>query len=83
MAAIGTRGFSSTWRDRANGQSFEVQLYIPESWAAKSSTHELYEQQRPLPEGSPAYAQGEERMKEIFAGVPTPPAAREVGRGTP
>jgi hypothetical protein len=60
-----------------------VQLHTPESWAAKSRTHELYEQQRALTEGSPARTLLEERMNEIFASVTRPAGAAQVGRSAP
>lgn len=76
----GYRGINSTWRDPATGHSFEVQLHTPQSLTAKPSTHDLYAQQRALPQRNPRGDELERLQEEIFAGVPQPPGARGAGR---
>jgi hypothetical protein len=72
------QGYNSAWRDPTTGQTFEVQLHTPDSFAAKQATHPLYEQQRLLPEGSPQWRELRERQREIFRSVPQPPGAADI-----
>ena len=73
------QGINTNWRDPATGRSFEVQFHTPESFAAKTETHILYEEQR-LPGTSPErVAELKALQAEIFGTVPTPSGATSVG----
>ncbi len=74
----GYPGINSTWRDPATGQRFEVQFHSPDSFNAKMSTHETYEQLR-LPGNSPErIEQLTKQQNEIFDSVPIPSGATEL-----
>jgi hypothetical protein len=66
------QGINSTWRDPATGQLFEMQFHTPESFAAKQTTHDLYEQARLLPRRSPERLALMREQAEIFRNVPRP-----------
>jgi hypothetical protein len=76
--ADGYRGINSTWRDPSTGQTFEVQFHTQDSFDAKMTTHQLYEQQR-LP-GTPAgeVARLQAQQNEIFRAVPVPRGAGAI-----
>jgi uncharacterized protein YukE len=77
----GYKGINSTWRDPASGQTFEVQFHTPDSFDAKMSTHDLYEEQR-LPSTDPLRKiELDLEQAKIFAKVPVPPGAGNVSVG--
>ena len=66
------QGINSTWKDPATGQLFEMQFHTPESFAAKQTTHDLYEQARLLPKRSTERLALMRQQAEIFSNVPRP-----------
>jgi hypothetical protein len=76
----GYQGINTTWRDPSTGHSFEVQFHTPESFAAKTETHLLYEEIR-LP-GTDAGRRTElaREQDQIFDAVPVPSGAPDVAR---
>jgi hypothetical protein len=67
------KGINSQWRDRVNGQAFEVQFHTPDSWEAKQKTHDAYERIM-SPQTAPAErARLCEYQREISSRVPIPP----------
>jgi len=69
------KGINSQWRDRVNGQAFEVQFHTPDSWEAKQRTHDAYERIM-SPETAPAErARLCEYQREISSRVPIPSGA--------
>jgi hypothetical protein len=74
----GYQGINTTWQDSATGQVFEVQFHTPESFAAKTETHPLYEAER-LPHTSPdRRAELRAMQNEMFDKVPHPPEAIQL-----
>jgi hypothetical protein len=69
----GYQGINSAWRDPATGQVFEVQFHTPDSFAAKMTTHKLYEQIRLSDTPPDVKQQLIQEQGQIFAGVPIPP----------
>ena len=77
----GYKGINSTWRDPATGQTFEVQFHTPQSFDAKMTTHQLYEEQR-LPSTDPLRAaELQIQQSEIFSQVPIPAGAGSITAG--
>jgi hypothetical protein len=75
----GYQGINTTWRDPASGHAFEVQFHTPESFRAKSVTHDLYKVIR-RPNTSPAtVSELQAQQQVIFGAVPQPPGAQAVG----
>lgn len=74
----GYQGINSMWRDPQTGQVFEVQFHTQESFDAKMTTHDLYEQAR-LPDTSPAERDRlNSQQDETFDNVPRPPGAADI-----
>ncbi|MPZ83009.1 MAG: hypothetical protein GEV28_22500 [Actinophytocola sp.] len=74
----GYQGINSMWRDPQTGQVFEVQFHTQDSFDAKMTTHELYEEAR-LPDTSPADRDRLNRQQdETFNNVPRPPGAENI-----
>jgi hypothetical protein len=74
----GYQGINTTWRDPSTGHSFEVQFHTPESFAAKTETHLLYEEAR-LPGTDPArVAELNQQQAAIFDAVPIPEGAPHI-----
>jgi hypothetical protein len=72
------QGINTTWRDPATGHSFEVQFHTPESFEAKTITHEFYEEIR-LPETPEIRVQElQAQQQQVFDAVPRPPGASGV-----
>lgn len=76
----GYQGINSAWRDPATGQIFEVQFHTPESFTAKMTTHELYEQIRLPDRPQDIKVQLIQQQGQIFAGVPLPPGLDRLTR---
>ena len=73
------QGINTTWHDPRTGHAFEVQFHTPESFEAKTLTHEMYEEIR-LPSTSPERAaELSVQQQAIFDSVPRPPGAHDVG----
>jgi hypothetical protein len=69
------KGINSQWKDRVNGQAFEVQFHTPDSWEAKQKTHDAYERIM-SPETAPVErARLCEYQREISSQVPIPSGA--------
>jgi hypothetical protein len=70
------RGINSTW-ETSDGQRFEVQFHTPESFAAKTENHPLYEKARD-PSTPPAEAaELNDIMTRRCDQIPVPPGAVE------
>lgn len=70
------QGINSFWRDPNTNQTFEVQFHTPQSFQAKEGdTHDLYEEQRLLPETDPRYVELQQQQKQVFDNVPRPVGA--------
>jgi hypothetical protein len=66
------------WRDPDTGQLFEVQLHTPESFEAKTITHDWFGEER-LPATTPERrAELAELQRPYFDAVPEPPGARDL-----
>lgn len=72
------KGINSFWRDPRTGHVFEMQFHTRDSFAAKTDTHDIYEQAR-LP-GVPAEKVRAlcEQQNKIFDSVPRPPGATGI-----
>jgi hypothetical protein len=77
-AKPGYQGINSFWRDRSTGQLLEIQFHTPESFEAKMTTHELYEQARlPGVDQATREALGAEQ-NEVFGRIPRPAGAADL-----
>jgi hypothetical protein len=73
------KGINTTWRDPESGMEFEVQYHTENSfWAKDDGTHDIYEEQRKHPEGSPEWNAGEAAQAEVFRNVPFPDNVEEL-----
>ncbi|MDP9071056.1 MAG: hypothetical protein M3N68_07190, partial [Actinomycetota bacterium] len=68
------RGINTQWRTET-GQPFEVQFHTPESYAAKSALHELYEESRAASTPVERKAELEEIMTRRADEIPVPRGA--------
>jgi len=72
------KGINSFWRDPQTGHVFEMQFHTQESFDAKMTTHDLYEQAR-LPGVSPDEVQSlQNQQNQIFGAVPRPSGATGI-----
>jgi hypothetical protein len=78
FGSSGYQGINTTWRDAGMGHNFEVQFHTPESFTAKSKTHQLYEQIRLLDPDSPRVAELRAMQNQVFDAVPRPPSASGI-----
>lgn len=76
----GYKGVNSAWRDPETGHVFELQFHTPESYAAKTETHNMYKEMR-LPGTPPERVAELARLQdEIFSRVPVPDGAPGLTR---
>jgi RsiW-degrading membrane proteinase PrsW (M82 family) len=74
----GFQGINSAWRDPRTGHVFEVQFHTPESFHAKTVTHDLYQQIR-LPGIDRATEDAlQAQQNAVFDTVPEPAGALEL-----
>lgn len=72
------KGINSFWRDPQTGHVFEMQFHTQESFDAKMTTHDLYEQAR-LPGVSTEQVQSlQSQQNQIFGAVPRPTGATGI-----
>lgn len=73
------KGINTTWRDPDSGMEFEVQYHTENSfWAKEDGTHDIYEEQRKHPMGSPEWNAGQAAQGEVFKNVPFPDNVEEL-----
>ena len=75
----GYKGINSSWVDPSTGRVFEVQFHTAESFAAKTASHDIYDQLRTPDLPADEVARLTEQTKEIFADLEIPPGAAELG----
>ncbi|UGY92496.1 ATP nucleotide 3'-pyrophosphokinase [Streptomyces gobiensis] len=77
------KAINSAWRDPKLAHKYEVQFHTPASHKATVDTHPLYEEQR-LPSTPPErVAELREEQGRIFAAVPVPEGADDLGPPEP
>ncbi|RKN74329.1 hypothetical protein D7231_10585 [Streptomyces klenkii] len=85
------KGLNTTWQHKEREERFELQFHTPESFAAKSENHELYELARggsfdeksteKEPNRATAYYQASDLLQnERYANVRTPEGVDELGK---
>jgi hypothetical protein len=83
--------FKNTWGNKTgylginavfvtpDGAMFELQFHTPQSFHAKDEgTHELYEEQRRYPPGTPRYLELERLQQDVFNEVIRPDGAADL-----
>jgi hypothetical protein len=78
FGAAGYQGVNTTWRDPSTGHSFEVQFHTPESFAAKTETHAIYEVVRRPNNDADLIEELQKQQHVVFDAVPEPPRARTI-----
>lgn len=76
----GYKGINTTWRDPGTGKLFELQFHTPESFYAKTASHDIYERLR-----LPGIAAAERvdltaRNYEVFSELEVPERATALFR---
>jgi hypothetical protein len=74
----GYKGINSSWVDPSTGRVIEVQFHTAESFAAKTASHDIYDQLRTPDLPADEVARLTEQTKEIFADLEIPPGAVEL-----
>jgi len=75
----GYKGINSSWVDPSTGRVIEVQFHTTESFAAKTASHDIYDQLRTPDLPADEIARLTEQTKEIFSDLEIPPGAAELG----
>jgi hypothetical protein len=77
-ATSGYPGLNTTWR-APDGTLFEVQFHSPDSFVAKTQTHDLYGLERTLPVDDIAGRKAlQDQQDEIFNNLERPPGAGDI-----
>lgn len=72
------RGINSNWRHKTTGEIIELQFHTRASWNMKMRNHELYGQQRRLPETHPRRKALSDAMARGWANVAIPSGVAEL-----
>lgn len=68
----GYKGINTTWKDPQTGTQFEVQYHTPDSFAAKQSTHDLYDQMKLVEWGGSDWKRLQAEQDKTFGAVKLP-----------